>query len=101
MNSPVQVTSPLRIFIGVVLTVAVLSYAEDIFMPVALALLMTFVLGPIVEFLQRWHVRRTLAVAVSVAVAMILLGTLIYVIIDQVTDVLTQLPRYRAQLRAN
>lgn len=101
MNSPVQVTSPLRIFIGVVLTVAVLRYAEDIFVPVALALLMTFVLGPIVEFLQRWHVRRTLAVAVSVAVAMILLGTLIYVLIDQVTDVLTQLPRYRAQLRAN
>jgi predicted PurR-regulated permease PerM len=101
MNSPVQVTSPLRIFIGVVLTVAVMRYAEDIFIPVALALLMTFVLAPIVELLQRWHVRRTLAVTVSVAVAVVLLGTLIYVIIDQVTDVLTQLPRYRQQLRAN
>src|SRR5690349_21481841 len=96
MNSSVQVPAPsqnkLRIFIGVVLTVAVLRYAEDVFVPLALALLMTFVLTPIVEALTRWRINRTLAVTLSVAVAVALVGTLLYVIFDQITDVLTQLP---------
>lgn len=101
MNSPVQVSNPLRVFIAVVLTVAVLRYAEDVFIPLALALLMTFLLAPIVAFLERLRVNRALAVIVSVSVAVALLGTLLYVIFDQFTDVLTQLPRYRRQMRAN
>ncbi len=101
MNSPVQVPNRLRIFIATVLTVAILRYAEDVFVPIALALLMSFLLAPIVERLERWRVNRALAVTVSVAVAVALAGTLLYVIFDQVTDVLTQLPRYRQQLRAN
>ena len=49
MNSPVQVPNRLRIFIATVLTVAILRYAEDVFVPIALALLMSFLLAPIVE----------------------------------------------------
>ena len=55
MNSPVQVSNSLRVFIGVVLVVAVMRYAQDVFVPLALAILMTFLLAPLVEFLQRWR----------------------------------------------
>ncbi len=101
MNSPVQVSNSLRVFIGVVLVIAVMRYAQDVFVPLALAILMTFLLAPIVDFLQRWRVNRGLAVIVSVAVAVALLGTLIYIMLDQFTDVVEKLPRYRRQLRAN
>jgi predicted PurR-regulated permease PerM len=101
MNGSVQVSPNLRVFIGVVLAVAVLRYAEDVFVPLALAVLMTFLLAPIVEFLHRLRINRALAVIFSVTVAVSLLGALLYVIFDQFTDVVGQLPRYRRQLRAN
>jgi predicted PurR-regulated permease PerM len=101
MNSSVQVSPNLRAFIGVVLVVAVLRYAEEVFVPLALAVLMTFLLAPIVDFLQRLRVNRGVAVIFSVMVAVSLLGALLYVIFDQFTDVIGQLPRYRRQLRAN
>jgi len=101
MNSPVQVNNSLRIFITVILVVAVLRYAEDVFIPLALAILMTFLLAPIVDFLHRLRINRALAVIVSVAVAVALMAVLIYVIFNQFTDVVEKLPGYRRQLRAN
>jgi predicted PurR-regulated permease PerM len=104
MNSPVQVTQPaqaLRVFIAVVLTVFVLRYAQDVLMPLSLAVLMTFLLAPLVERLQRWRINRGLAVILSVAFTMVILGLLAWVVIHQFTDLMSQLPAYRRQLRAN
>ena len=53
MNSPVQASHSLRVFLAVVITVVVLRYAQDVFVPLALAILMTFLLAPLVERLQR------------------------------------------------
>ena len=64
MNSPVQASHSLRVFLAIVVAVAVLRYAQDVFVPLALAILLTFLLAPIVERLQRWHVNRVLAVIV-------------------------------------
>jgi predicted PurR-regulated permease PerM len=101
MNSPVQVSHSLRVFIGVVLTIAVLRYAEDVFIPLALAVLMTFVLAPIVDWLHRWRINRVVAVVVSVTVAVALICALLYVVFSQFTDLVQELPRYRRQLRGN
>jgi len=43
---------------------AVLYFAQDVFIPVAIALFLALLLTPAVDALQRWHVRRGLAVAV-------------------------------------
>lgn len=101
MNSPVQASHSLRVFITVILVIVVLRYAQDVFVPLALAVLMTFLLAPFVEFLSRWHVNRALAVIVSVAIAVAAVGALLYIVFDQLTDVVQELPRYRRQLRAN
>ena len=87
MNSPVQASRPLRVFIATLLTVAMLRYAEDVFIPLALALLIAFVLAPIVDGLCGWRINRGVAVIVSVAVAVALMGTLLYVIFSQLADV--------------
>jgi predicted PurR-regulated permease PerM len=101
MNSRVQVSPTLRVFMAIIVTVAVLRYAEDVFVPIALAILLTFLLAPMVERLQRWHVNRGLAVIFSVTVAMLIAGAVLYVVFDQFTDLVQQLPRYRRQLRSN
>jgi predicted PurR-regulated permease PerM len=101
MNSRVQVSPTLRVFLAIIVIVAVLRYAQDVFVPIALAVLLTFLLAPIVERLQKWHVNRSVAVILSVAVAVLIAGSVLYVVFDQFTDLVRDLPRYRRQLRAN
>lgn len=101
MNSPVQASHQLRVFAAIVVTVIVLRYAQEVFVPLALAVLMTFLLAPLVEKLQRWHLNRLLAVMISVALTMVLLGGLAWIVFHQFADLMTELPRYRRQLRIN
>src|SRR6476660_8794824 len=57
------------------LVVAVLYWARAIFIPVALAIFLAFVLSPLVARLQRWGLGRTPAVVVVVgAVLLVSLG---------------------------
>ena len=101
MNSPVQASHSLRVFLAIVIAVAVVRYAQDVFVPLALAILLTFLLAPLVERLQRLHVNRTVAVIISVLFTMVILGGLLWIVFHQFTDLANELPRYRRQLRAN
>jgi predicted PurR-regulated permease PerM len=101
MSSPVQASHSLRVFLAIVIAVAVLRYAQDVFLPLALAILLTFLLAPLVDRLQRIHLNRTLAVILSVALTMLVLGGLMWIVFHQFTDLASQLPNYRRQLRAN
>jgi predicted PurR-regulated permease PerM len=101
MNSPVQASHSLRVFLAVVVAVAVLRYAQDVFVPLALAILLTFLLAPLVERLQRMHINRAVAVIFSVALTIVILGGLLWVVFHQFSDLTSQLPQYRRQLRAN
>jgi len=101
MNSPVQASHSMRVFLGVVISVAVLRYAQEVFMPLALAVLLTFLLAPMVEKLQRLHLNRVVAVILSVGLTMLVLGGLLWIVFHQFTDLANELPRYRRQLRAN
>jgi predicted PurR-regulated permease PerM len=60
-------------FAGCVLVVAVLYWAHVVFVPFALALLLTFVLAPPVSALERW-VGRVPAVLVVVTLVFTVLG---------------------------
>ncbi|MEJ0039860.1 MAG: AI-2E family transporter [Gammaproteobacteria bacterium] len=101
MSSPVQASHSLRVFLAIVIAVAVLRYAQDVFVPLALAILLTFLLAPLVDRLQGLHLNRTLAVILCVALTMFVLGGLLWVVFHQFTDLANQLPSYRRQLRAN
>jgi predicted PurR-regulated permease PerM len=56
------------VLVGVVV-VAALYLGREVLVPIALALLLSFVLAPLVGFLQRWYVPRVLAVIVVGAIA--------------------------------
>ena len=75
-----------------------LRIAEEVFIPIALAMLLTFVLSPIVEWLQRGHVPRVAAVVVTVVFAFSVLGGLGWLLASQVTTLADDLPQYQSNL---
>lgn len=85
-------------FAGVVLVVAVLYWAQAVLVPVALALLITFVLTPPVMFLQRW-IGRVTAVLVVVALVFTVLGLASWGVATQMANLANELPRYRTTIR--
>jgi predicted PurR-regulated permease PerM len=89
------------VLIAVVVVVAALRFAQEVFIPLALAILLTFLLAPIVGKLQRLGVNRAVAVVITVTVALLLFGALAWVVFDQFTNLVQELPRYRRQLRSN
>ena len=62
-------SSALPTMLLVVVVVAALYFAREVLVPIALALLLSFVLAPLVRILRNWYVPRALAVVVAVIVA--------------------------------
>ena len=93
-------TGPLM---GVALFLAVtatLRYAQDFFLPLVLAALLSFLLSPLVRRLERWHIGRVGAVLVTAALAFLLIGGLTYLVTSQFLDLAGSLPKYRSNLIA-
>src|SRR6188472_3164396 len=85
-------------FIVVAVIVATLYFAREILVPIALAILLSFVLAPLVKFFQRVRIPRPVAVLVAVVTALavaISLGTMVTV---QVNQLVSDLPRYQTIL---
>src|SRR6185437_15839810 len=77
----------------VVLIVAVLSRAEAIFVPLALAIVVAFALGPAVRLFER-TLGRVAAVAVVVVVALAAVAGFGYLLERQVVDLSAELTKY-------
>ena len=101
MNGPGQASGTRAVLLTVVIVVAVLRLAQEVFIPLALAILFTFLLAPLVGRLHQWGVNRLLAVIVSVAIALALIGTLGNVAFNQFSDLAHELPGYQRQLHEN
>ena len=85
--------------LGFMAIVAMLSLARDVFVPVALAVLLSFVLSPVIMVLRRIRVPRTLAVVLVVFVALLGILSLTTLVAFQVADLASELPRYTQTIR--
>jgi predicted PurR-regulated permease PerM len=85
--------------VGVVVITA-LYWAQVVFVPLALSVFLTFLLSPLVKFLQQHHVGRLPAVVLVVLLVASLLGGLGWVAERQVTGLLGELPNYTANIKA-
>ena len=82
-------------FVTVVAVVAILYLARDVFLPISIALLLTFALAPLVNFLRKLHVPRVLAVIASVLMAFSALGVFGTVVALQLGDLARNIPLYQ------
>ncbi|ASP95797.1 AI-2E family transporter [Sinorhizobium meliloti] len=76
-------------------TVAVLYFARDVFLPLAIAILLTFALAPLVSRLRRVGCPRSAAVIGTVTTAFLFLSAFGVVIAMQVSEVAQNLPTYQ------
>ena len=91
--------TPWITFAGCVLVVVVLYWAQAVLVPIALAVLLTFVLTPPVSWLERW-VGRVPAVLVAVTLVFTVLGLAGWGLARQMDHLAEDLPRYRSNILA-
>src|ERR1700722_9470341 len=89
--------SPFLWLAGVVL---VLYFTRAVLIPLALALTLSFLLMPMVMWLQRRHLRRGLAVAIAVLIFAAAIGGMCWVVAGQLLQVANDLPRYRENIHS-
>ncbi|RWH66295.1 MAG: AI-2E family transporter [Mesorhizobium sp.] len=83
---------------SVVVTVAALYFGREVFLPIAVALLLTFAIAPVVSSLKRAGVPRIAAVIASVAGAFAALSLFSFVVATQVSDLAQNIPVYQINI---
>src|SRR3712207_70585 len=79
----------------VAFVVAVLYFASEVILPLALATLLMFLLTPLVMWLERLGLGRIPAVITTTLLAFAFIGAIGYVVVGQVAELATQLPGYK------
>ena len=87
-------------FVILAIVVAALYFTRDILVPIALAVLLSFLLAPLVRLLQRWRLPRSLAVMCAVLGALAVALSLATMVMTEVNQLVNDLPRYQATLGA-
>jgi predicted PurR-regulated permease PerM len=98
MSAALRSLRPWLNFAGCVLVVAVLYWTRAVLIPVALAVLLSFVLTPLVVRIQKW-IGRTAAVLLTVALVFSALALTTWVLVSQLTLLVADLPKYRSNIR--
>src|SRR6195256_4986397 len=95
---PVSGATLPAVLLGVIV-VAALYFGRDVLVPIALAVLLSFVLSPLVGLLKRWYVPRGLAVGIVALAAFAAIFGLGSLMVSQVNQLAGDLPRYQSTLR--
>ena len=100
VDSPPALTRSMPILFGVALVLTFLFLAKVVVIPVALAILLTFLLAPLVNLLQRRGLPRVPAV---VLVTVLALGAVVgaaFAVTQQISSLLDSYPRYEQNINA-
>jgi predicted PurR-regulated permease PerM len=81
-----------------VIIIMMLYYGREIIIPIALAILLSFVLAPLAGLLQRIHVPRGLAVVSAVLLAFAVIFAMGSLLASQLTQLAGDLPRYQSTI---
>ncbi|HYF35976.1 MAG TPA: AI-2E family transporter [Prosthecobacter sp.] len=82
------------------LLAALLYWGRVVAIPLALAILLSFTLKPVVRLLQRCHLPRVIAVVTAVTMAMAILAGVGWLIGSQLASLSNELPKYRENIAA-
>jgi len=99
MPAGVRTLPFLNVLIGLVVIIVALYWAKAVVIPVALAILLTFLLTPIVNALWRLGLGRAPAAVVVVVVVFGLVGALGWTIAAQISTLASELPTYTDTLK--
>jgi predicted PurR-regulated permease PerM len=86
------------VLIALVLAIAAMYFGRQLFIPLALAVVFTFLLTPFVSFLEKIHFRRVPAVITVLVLAFALGGIVTWKVANQLVAVMVNLVDYKANL---
>jgi predicted PurR-regulated permease PerM len=84
-SNPISGSTLTSVVIGVVV-VAALYFGREVLVPIALAILLSFVLSPLVRILRSWYFPRVVAVLLVVFVAFVAIFALGTLMVSQVNQ---------------
>ena len=97
--------TPALTVLAICAVILLLRYMQEVFIPFVLAGLTFYALDPMVDWLQRWRVPRSIGAALMLLLLIGTIGLLGYTLSDDVSEVANDLPaatqKLRATLRAN
>lgn len=91
-------SSPMLTAGSIVLAIGGLYLGREIFVPFALAILLSFVLTPLVNWLRRWKVPRIAAVLIAVSMAFIVVTGIALIVGRQLVQLASNLPNYQTTI---
>ncbi|MFO1075710.1 MAG: AI-2E family transporter [Geminicoccaceae bacterium] len=94
--APMPATSMVAVAAGVI---GALYLGAAVFVPLALAILVSFALAPVTNRLKKWGLGKIPAVLVVVTLALGLAGGFVYLLVGQAVGLAQNLPRYEQNLR--
>ena len=78
--------------------VAILYLGREVFLPLAIAFLLTFALAPIVSALRKRSIPKVPAVVVTVTLAFLAIGLFSFVVATQVSNLAQNIPTYQSNI---
>src|SRR5688572_21687402 len=97
MTDYVRVPRPWFMFTGCALAIAILYWAQVILVPIACAVLLAFVLAPVVGALEKW-VGRVTAVLGAVSLFCVGLALVAWLVTQQLASLVGEIPAYQQNL---
>jgi predicted PurR-regulated permease PerM len=91
--------SKLLILVGLVVVIAGLYFGRQVLIPLALALVLAFLLTPVVAFLEKCHLGRVPSVLVVLILSFALLAVVGWGVTKQLTEIFEHLPDYKANIQ--
>src|SRR5258705_1290454 len=83
----------------VVMIVAILYWAQQVLVPIAVALLLTFVLNPVVSALERLRLGRVVSVVIATVFSFSILLSVGWIVAWQIAGLANDLPQYRKNIQ--
>jgi predicted PurR-regulated permease PerM len=99
INMPVDIRSLTLTILTVIASVLFLHYAAPVLVPIVVAILVAYVLSPMVNVLERWGVHRAAGAAVAVLLLTGVTGGGVYLLSGQVLTVIDSVPEAAQRLR--
>src|SRR5579875_3814166 len=90
-------TGLLTLAVGVVVVVG-LYLARDVLIPITLAVVLSFLIAPLVNLLRRIHFGRVLSVLVAVLIALTVILSLGALIGEEIAGLADEVPRYQTTI---
>ena len=93
-----KLKAPNSSLLPAILVMATLYFGREVFVPLALAALLSFLLVPVSALLERWGMRRTPAGLLVVFLSLVAVTALGWIMLGQIYNLAVELPQYKRNI---